>query len=80
MGRVWARENPVRRRGEVELCFGRAQERREGRKKILTLGTRLSARGKGEKARVHWRADACPSRKRKAPEREGGEKESFQKG
>ena len=29
MGRVWARENPVRRRGGVELGFGRAQERRK---------------------------------------------------
>ena len=30
-----------------------------------------------EKARARWRADACPSRKRKASEREGEEKESF---
>ena len=33
-----------------------------------------------EKARARWRADAWPCRKGKAPEREGGEKESFQKG
>ena len=29
MGRVLARENPIRRRGGVGLCFGRAQERKE---------------------------------------------------
>ena len=29
MGRVWAQENPVRRRGGVGLSFGRAQERKE---------------------------------------------------
>ena len=53
-GRVWAREDPVRRRGGVELGFGRAQERKEKGRKKLTRGSRLSVREREESAGALW--------------------------
>ena len=56
-------------------CRREKKEEGEG----LTRGTGSSEKERRE-TRVRWGADACPSRKRKAPERERREKGSFQKG
>jgi hypothetical protein len=86
MGKAWARENPVRQRGGVELCFGRAQERKEREgEETDARDPIVSEEKEREGARAGGLTHVCSDgwagyRKRKALERERREKGSFQKG